>query len=160
MARTTIPSKLNESLIKHAKPKDKAYKLSDGGGLYLLVNPSGSKYWRMKYRFQGKEKTLSLGVYNDVKLATARSETRDARELLAAGKDPNREKKLRKLQYQNNLFKEVAEEWWNQQRGGWTDKHAKRVWKTVKEEVLPHIGDFPVHDITTSECLAVIRNVE
>lgn len=158
--RTRIPSKLTEFAIKNAKPKDKAYKLSDGGGLYLLINPSGSKYWRMKYRYQGKEKTLSIGVYNDIKLATAREVTRDAREQLAVGNDPGRIKKLKKLQQQNNLFKDLAEEWWNQQKGAWTDNHAKRVWNTIKKDVLPIIGNLAISEITTQECLAVIRKVE
>lgn len=160
MIRTKIPSKLTEFTIKHAKPKDKPYKLSDGGGLYLMVNPSGSKYWRMKYRYRGKEKTLSIGVYNQVKLSTAREVTQRAREELAENKDPSREKKLNKLKQQNNLFKDLAEEWWNKQQGAWTDKHAKRVWSSIKKEMIPVIGNLSIYDITTPECLDVIRKVE
>lgn len=160
MQRTNIPSKLTEFVIKHAKPKEKPYKLSDGGGLYLLVNPSGSKYWRMKYRYFGKEKTLSIGVYNDIKLSTAREITKTAREDLALGNDPNQLKKINKLRQQNNLFKDLAEEWWNKQKGAWTEKHANRVWGSIKNEIIPVLGNLSIYDITTPECLAVIRKIE
>lgn len=83
---------LTDIKVKTAKPKDKPYKLADGGGMYLLINTNGSKYWRMKYRFAGKEKMLSIGVYPDVTLADAREKRSEARKLLAAGGDPGRQK--------------------------------------------------------------------
>ena len=76
---------LTDIKVKTAKPKEKPYKLSDGGGMYLLINTNGSKYWRMKYRFAGKEKMLSIGVYPDVNLADAREKRSEARKILAAG---------------------------------------------------------------------------
>jgi len=158
--RTRIPSKLSDAKIKNAKPKDKAYKLSDGGGLFLLINPSGSKYWRLKYYFAGKEKTLSIGTYPDVGLASARETTRGAREELSVGKNPSREKKLRKYRHQNNTFAEVAEEWWNKQKGGWTEDHARRVWVSIENEINPRIGPIPVYELTSPECLQVIQKVE
>ena len=79
---------LTDIKVKTAKPKDKPYKLADGGGMYLLINTNGSKYWRMKYRFAGKEKMRSIGVYPDVTLADAREKRSEARKLLAAGGDP------------------------------------------------------------------------
>lgn len=84
---------LTDIKVKTAKPMDKAYKLADGGGMYLLVKPNGSKYWRLKYRFVGKEKMLSIGVYPDVSLADARQKRDEARKILAAGGDPGEVKK-------------------------------------------------------------------
>src|SRR5205807_8145148 len=88
-----MPKCLSDAAARNAKAKSKPYKLSDGEGLFLLVMPSGSKYWRMKYFFRGKEKTLALGVYPDVPLADARDSRAQARRLLAAGKDPGETKK-------------------------------------------------------------------
>lgn len=87
---------LTDIKVKTAKPKDKPYKLADGGGMYLLINTNGSKYWRMKYRFAGKEKMLSIGVYPDVTLADAREKRSEARKLLAAGGDPGGKKGRKK----------------------------------------------------------------
>ncbi|EGB8557815.1 DUF4102 domain-containing protein, partial [Salmonella enterica] len=87
---------LNARKVEAAKGKEKSYKLSDGGGLYLQVEPNGSRYWRMKYRFAGKEKRLSFGVYPTVTLADARQKREDAKKLLAAGEDPGEVKKAKK----------------------------------------------------------------
>lgn len=87
---------LTDIKVKTAKPKDKPYKLADGGGMYLLINTNGSKYWRMKYRFAGKEKMLSIGVYPDVTLADAREKRSEARKLLAAGAIQGRQKRKKK----------------------------------------------------------------
>lgn len=89
--------KLTARQVETAKPKDKPYKLADGGGLYLLVNPNGKRYWRLKYRSLGKEKLLAIGVYPDVSLAEARNKREDAKRTLAAGNDPSLERKLRNL---------------------------------------------------------------
>ena len=94
MAR--IRDKLNDPKIRKARGKERAYKLSDGAGMYLLVTPASQKYWRLKYRFAGKEKSLALGVYPDVTLAVARIKRKAARELLDAGKDPGLAKKEQK----------------------------------------------------------------
>jgi hypothetical protein len=84
--------KLTARQVDTSKAKDKPYKLSDGGGLYLLVNPNGARYWRLKYRVAGKEKSLALGVYPDVSLADARQKRAEAKKVLAAGGDPGQEK--------------------------------------------------------------------
>ena len=160
MKRTRIPSKLTNIEVKNAKPKDKPYKLSDGGGLYLLVGPSGSKSWKMKYRYRGKEKALSIGVYPVVSLAEARKITNTAREDMDEGKDPVREKKLKKLKQDENLFEDIAEQWWEKEKGGWTEDHARRVWISIEKEILPEIGEIAIFTITTPECLDVIRKVE
>lgn len=89
--------KLNARQVETAKPKDKAYKLADGGGLYLLVNTNGSRYWRLKYRFAGKEKLLAVGVYPDVSLAVARVKRDEAKKIVAGGGDPSQNKQQEKL---------------------------------------------------------------
>ena len=117
MAR--VRDKLNDPKIRKARGKEKPYKLSDGAGMYLLVTPASQKYWRLKYRFGGKEKTLALGVYPDVKLAAARKKRQDARELLDAKKDPGlakKEAKRQEIMRASNTFEGVAREWHEQQR--------------------------------------------
>lgn len=106
--------KLNARQIDTAKPKEKAYKLADGGGLYLLVKPNGGKYWRLKYRVAGKEKLLALGVYPEVTLADARAKREDAKRGIAGGIDPmeaKREEKIARETQLNNTFKDIALEW-------------------------------------------------
>ena len=121
--------KLTNIACKNALPAEKARKLSDGGGLYLEVMPNGAKYWRMKYRFLGKEKRLAIGVYPAVSLIEARDECRIAKKLLAEGKDPSEEKKLSKLErqtrYENN-FENIAREWHTHKIHTWKLAHAER----------------------------------
>lgn len=105
---------LSDIKIKTAKPLDKPYKLSDSGGLYLIVNRNSSKYWRMKYRFAGKEKMLSIGVYPQVTLAEARNQRDDAKKLLAQNKAPSEQKQLARLEKHlasESTFEAVAREW-------------------------------------------------
>ena len=149
--------------IKNAKLKDKAYKLADEKGLYLLIHPNGSKYWRLKYRFVKKEKTLALGVYPDVSLSEARSRREDARLNLRNGIDPGVVKKEQlsaKALKVENSFQSQALEWWQRQKGRWSEGHAQRVWLSLETDVFPHIGQRPITEITTPEVLAVIRKVE
>ncbi|WP_372832017.1 Arm DNA-binding domain-containing protein, partial [Pontibacterium sp.] len=106
--------KLTNTQIKQAKAREKDFKLSDGRGLYLLITKTGSKYWRLKYRFAGKEKLLSIGVYPEVTLKKARKATTEARELLEQGIDPSQAKKSRKVeltQAQANNLEMIAREW-------------------------------------------------
>ena len=114
--------KLTARQVDTSKPKDKPYKLSDGGGLYLLVNPNGSRYWRLKYRIAGKEKLLALGVYPDITLAEARQKRADAKKVLAAGGDPGQEKqeeKQAKEQAVANSFERLAMEWHSHKSTSW-----------------------------------------
>lgn len=106
--------KLNARQVDAAKPKDKPYKLADGGGLYLLIKPNGGKYWRLKYRVAGKEKLLALGVYPEVTLAIARAKREEAKMGIARGIDPmeaKREEKIAREIQLNNTFKDIALEW-------------------------------------------------
>ena len=105
-------SKLADVSVKNAKPKEKPYKLADGGGMYLLVTPKGQKWWRLDYRLHGKRKTLSLGVYPDVKLKKARKRREGAREQIGEGLDPSDIRKEEKVTREGaDTFKVVAEEW-------------------------------------------------
>ncbi|CAM3638827.1 integrase [Xenorhabdus thuongxuanensis] len=106
--------KLTARQVDTAKPKEKPYKLADGGELYLLVNPNGSRYWRLKYRIAGKEKLLALGVYPEISLAEARTKRNDARKKLSDGNDPIEEKraeKAAKIFAVSNSFESIAIEW-------------------------------------------------
>ena len=106
--------KLTATAVKQAKPKNKAYSLSDGGWLYLFVKPNGTKAWRFNYRFNGKQKTLAIGVYPDISLKVARDKHKEARENLANGIDPNARKQAERAAHQDalaNSFEVIALEW-------------------------------------------------
>ncbi len=161
MAR--IRDKLNDPKIRKAQGKERAYKLSDGAGMFLLVTPAGNKYWRLKYRFGGKEKTLALGVYPDVTLAAARIKRKAARELLDQGKDPGLVKKERKRQEAmrvGNTFESMAREWHNKQKHRWTPAHAKKVITGLENNIFPTLGARPIAEITPAELLDVLRVIE
>ncbi len=156
------PKQYRKSL-RHKCPnchlEEKVYKLSDGGGLYLLVNPNGSTYWRLKYRLHGKEKKLALGVYPTVSLANARIATQAAKERIHKG-GPGTARKQEKATKALNTFRIVAEDWVNQQKEMWTETHAKRVLDSLKADVFPTIGGTPIQHVKTLDCLAVVRAVE
>ena len=160
MSSQSTIGKLSAVAVKQAKKKEKAYKLSDGGGLYLLVKPNGSKYWRLKYRYAGKEKALALGVFPGVSMATARQDAKDAKTLLREGVDPSIRRKQDKHTKVTNTFKNIANEWHEKQKGSWTKDHAESVLRTLKKDVYPVIGDTPIKDIRTLDCLSAIRAVE
>jgi len=154
---------LNIPQIKNAKPTEKSYKIADGGGLYLLIHTNGSKYWRLKYRFGGKEKTLALGIYPDVSLADARDQQQEAKKHLRNFVDPSEDRKQRKQATINktvNSFEAVAKEWWSKQAGRWSPNHATRVWGSLEADVLRYLGHRPISEITTDEVLVVVRRVE
>ena len=153
--------KLTDTAVKQAKPKQKQYKLSDGEGMYLLVTPKGQKWWRFDYRLNGKRYTLSLGVYDDVSLKTARERRREARELVAKGINPSVARKEEKNERQRaRTFQQVAEEWQSKMTLTWTPKHAERVHSRLKAYVYPWLGSEPIDDITAPALLEVLRRVE
>ncbi|VAW81045.1 Integrase [hydrothermal vent metagenome] len=160
MARQSTSGKLTALKVKQAKPKDKPYKLSDGASMYLAIQPSGSRYWRMKYRINGKEKLLSIGIYPDVSLADARLTVADARSNLAKGIDPNQKKRDEKFNNTTNTFENIANEWLQKQSGSWSDGHAEKVIKSLKVDVFQAIGGMPIQSISAQQILAVIRKVE
>ncbi|MCE7887662.1 MAG: DUF4102 domain-containing protein [Alphaproteobacteria bacterium PRO2] len=155
--------KLNELKCRAAKPKEKPYKLADGGGLYLEVMPTGSKCWRLKYRIHGIEKRLALGVYPVISLQDARTGRERAKKLLAQGIDPSNAKKEEKRQAvrnAGNTFKVVALEWHENQKDKWSENHALNVMRRFTIDIFPYIGTRPIADIDPPELLEVLRRIE
>ena len=155
--------KLSDTAVRKAKPDAKPYKKADGGGLFLLVQPNGSKWWRFKYRFCGREKLLSIGVYPDVTLADARARRDDARKLLANGADPGAVKQAQKKQARiaaADSFEAIAREWHALNTPRWTANHAYDVLHSLEKEVFPHFGDAPISAIDAPTVLDAIRKVE
>ena len=149
--------------VSNAKVKDKDYKLSDGGGLFLLVTPSGGKLWRLKYRFENKEKLLALGQYPAVSLADARDKREDAKKLLANGTDPGEVKKLKNtaaFSDAGNSFEIVSRTWHASNVDRWSPSHAKTTLERLTREVLPNIGSKPVNKITLSDLKAILHRIE
>ena len=154
---------LTDSAIRTAKPKDKAYKLFDGGGMYLEISPSGGKWWRLKYRIDGKEKRISLGVYPDVPLKAARERREEVRKLLANGIDPSVNRKAAKannLAEQANNFEAVAREWHSKQKTQWTERHAGRVMDRLVKDLFPFLGHLPIRTVSAAELLTALRQKE
>jgi integrase len=162
---------LTDTAIRNAKPRitpdgratNKPYKMGDSGGLYLEISPSGGKWWRFKYRFTGKEKRLSVGVYPDVSLKDARKRRDDARKLLADGVDPGEHRKAVKsarAQRAANSFEVVAREWFTKYSTNWAPIHADRIIRRLERDVFPWIGGRPVAEITAPELLATVRKIE
>lgn len=154
---------LTELQVKKAKPAEQPYRLADGKGLYLQVMPNGSRYWRMKYRFDGKEKVASFGVYPEVSLAEARAACLAARKQLATGTDPTAQKQEQKrvrAREAASSFEVVAREWFETQRGGWTDVYAAKVINSLEVDVFPRIGSKAIGDIDAPAMLAILRAVE
>ena len=146
-----------------SKAKDKAYKLSDGGGLYLLVNTNGSRYWRLKYRVAGKEKLLALGVYPDVSLSDARAKRDEAKRTLAAGGDPGEVKqteKQAKILAVSNSFEALAIEWHEHKRPNWSQGYASDIQEYLQKDVFPFIGKRAIAEIKAAEMLLVLRKME
>jgi integrase len=155
--------KLNEMSVRKAKPEAKSYKMADGGGMYLEVMPTGSKYWRFKYRFGGKEKRLAFGVYPDVSLSLARSRRDDARKLLANEVDPGVVKQQSKRASKENAansFEAIAREWFAKFSPQWAQSHAEKTMSRLEKNVFPWIGSEPIGSITPPQLLAVIRRTE
>jgi integrase len=154
---------LSDAKVRNAKPLSKAYKITDGEGMFLLVNPSGSKYWRFKYHYGGKEKLLALGVYPEVSLSDARERRAQARKTLAAGNDPGETKKEVKRQTilkSENAFEAVAREWLEQRKHVLAEITSKTMTARLERFVFPKLGTRPIADITAPEVLAMLRVVE
>jgi len=157
----TIP--LTDARIRGLKATGASVKVSDGGGLYLMVTPQGSKLWRLAYRFAGKQKTLAIGVYPTVSLVDARLARETAKKALADGVDPGEEKKAKKRERNaavENTFQAVAERWYAARKVRWTTPYGDRLWKRLEEFVFPELGDRPVIEIEPPELLKALRKVE
>ncbi|MEQ1581462.1 MAG: integrase arm-type DNA-binding domain-containing protein [Steroidobacteraceae bacterium] len=150
---------LSVPAILAAKPREKAYKLFDERGLYLLVQPNGSRWWRLKYRLQGREKLLSLGVFPDVTLKRAREKRDDMRKQVADGVDPSVTRKVDK-QAEADTFKSVALEWLAKEQPNWSADHYERTVRRFESNLYPWIGSRPVREISAAELLTCLRRIE
>jgi integrase len=145
---------LTDTAIRKAKPTDKSQKLTDGGGLYLLLNPNDSRWWRFDYRFAGKRKTLSMGTYPDTGLAEAREKRDAARKLLAVGVDPGAQRKAEKTagtERAANSFEAIAREWLAVKQPEWTSKQFDKERDRLENHAFPRIGALPIAGIGVSE---------
>jgi integrase len=154
---------LTNTAIRNANPRTKPVKLFDERGLYLEVSPAGGKWWRLKYRFGGKEKRLSLGVYPDVGLKEARDRRDACRKLLADGIDPSENRKATKsaqADRASNSFEVVAREWFAKYGATWAANHGDRILRRFERDIFPWIGGRPISDVTAPDLLAVLRRIE
>ncbi len=150
---------LTETQAKNAKPRERAYKLADSEGLFLLVQPNGTRLWRMKYRFAGKEKLLSFGAYPALGIAAARDKRKAAKALLAEGKDPMKAKG--EVTSENgDTFYMVAKRWHENRQSALNPAHAERVWSRMERDVFPSLGQRLIHEITAPDVLQMIRKIE
>lgn len=155
---------LTDLAVKGAKPKDKPYKMGDAGGLYLYVTLAGGKLWRLAYRFDGKQKTLAVGAYPDVSLASARERRDAARKLIASEPpiDPSDARKTAKAKNEankNNTFELWAGKWWQHWQAGKSERHAGYVKRRLELDVYPVIGSRPINDITAYEIVDTIKAI-
>lgn len=154
---------LSDSGVRNAQPKDKAYKLPDSKGLFLLVTPTGGKLWRMKYRFQKKEKLLSFGQYPSISLAEARRRRDAAKSELAEGRDPSDVKQKTKRaadREAGRTFEAVAREWFQRKEGSVVSTYSSRIWTRVEADLIPPLGKLSINDIEPPEVLSAIRKIE
>ena len=150
---------LTDTTLRNAKPGEKQIKLFDGHGLFLLIAPSGTKAWRLKYSFVGMDKLISLGLYPTVSLKEARERAATARKDIENGIDPSEKRKLKKSACQNT-FEGVALEWHEQNKHKWSEVYAKTIMHRMKRNLFPQIGSKPVHLVSAPELLALLRKIE
>ncbi|MFM0130021.1 tyrosine-type recombinase/integrase [Paraburkholderia sediminicola] len=161
-------NRLTELQCRTSKPADKPHRLYDGHGLYLQVMPTGSRYWRLKYRLNDKEKLLALGVYPEVSLLKARESVRVARDLLRNGTDPSeqtaRKKRAREEQASKieaaSSFEAVAREWLANQKDGWSPRYAKKILGYLEVDAFPRIGQMAIGDIEAPHIVDMVRAIE
>ena len=165
-------NKLTESVVKEARPAARQFKLSDGGGLYLLVHSNGSKYWRFDFRFDGKQKSSSLGVWPEVTLAQARLKRNEAKSKISEGVNPIEEKKekiairLKQVQEQGTEeqrnaveYEKVSQEWNKRQSLQWTGKYTKDAVNSLKSHVSPVLGEKHISDISKQDLITILKNI-
>jgi integrase len=154
---------LTDTAIRNTKPSAKPAKLFDERGLFLIVTPTGGRWWRFRYKFDDKEKLLSLGVYPDVGLKDARQRRDESRKLLADGIDPGENRKAMKAVKQDraaNSFEVITREWYGKHAPNWADHHGVRIIRRFERDIFPWIGGRPIADVTAPELLAVMRRIE
>jgi len=157
------PMRLSTAKIQNATAQKKTVRLFDGRGLYLEIAPTGSRWWRFKYRFAGKEKRISIGVYPDVGLKKARDRRDEMRKLVADGIDPSvarKQQKLMALDAAANTFESVAREWFEKHSANWEASYSVKLLARLEANIFPWLGDRPIRDIKPPELLSVLRRVE
>lgn len=155
--------RLSDTTIRKAKPTEKTQRLFDGFGLYLEITPAGSKLWRQKYRFGGKEKRLAHGPYPTVTLAQARQRREEARRLLAEGIDPGEQRKAERVAGEEraaNSFEAVAREWHGKFSKDWAESHSSKIIGRLERDLFPWLGKRPIAEIKAPELLRCLRRVE
>ncbi|NEY28785.1 integrase arm-type DNA-binding domain-containing protein, partial [Escherichia coli] len=152
---------LTDIKVRSAKPQEKEYTLVDGDGMFLLVHPNGSKYWRFRFRFGGKQHLIAFGVYPETSLADARQKREEARRLVAAGIDPREHKRAVKEEQAKEAitFESVAREW-HATNKKWSEEHSRRVLKSLEDNLFPTIGKRSIEELKTRDLLAPIKVVE
>jgi hypothetical protein len=161
--RTILDNTLTDSIITGAEPSDRPKRISDGRGMYLEISRAGRRLWRLKFRFAGKEKCMSLGTYPDVSLCKARQRREAARRLIADGVNPVERRRAEKalfLEGTQNSFKEIALEWHRLFSPKWTKMHRALILRALGRDIFPWLGDRPIRSITAQELLAVLRRME
>ncbi len=154
---------LTDAAVRNAKPGEKTRKLTDSAGLYLEVRPEGGKWWRLRYRFEGREQLLSLGTYPAVSLGEARSKRDETRKLLATGADPSLARKAAKSGRAGDVAKSfvaIAREWYAVKRADWSASYGEKIIARLEADVFPYIGRRPVADVTPPELLDTLRRIE
>lgn len=158
-----LASSINDTQVKNAKPLQKPYKLADGRGLVLLVNPDGSKWWRLRYTVDGKEKMLSLGVYPEISLSDARQTALEARKDVAKGFDPSESRKAAKSELKTTLrgnFRAVAEEWYAHKARSWASETARKARETLDDNLFPQLAAKPIAEIASSDIKPVLLELD
>ncbi len=156
-------NKLTDIEVKQANTRASDYKITDGGGLYLLVKNNGTKCWRLAYRFAGKQKTLAIGTYPQIGLKDARKERENAKNKLAKNIDPSLDKKQERLKQQlaaTNTFEAIARDWWHHNLGHWTPSHGERVIGRLEADVFPRIGITPITELRPPHIKTIIKHIE
>jgi len=142
--KTTLGNRLTDSIIKSTQPTARPKRISDGRGMYLEISPAGGRLWRLKFRYAGKERRMSLGIYPDVSLAKARKRRDAARRLIAEGVNPVERRRAQKallIESTQKSFKEITLEWHRLFSPKWTNMHAVRILRALERNVFPWIGD-------------------
>jgi len=155
---------LTELQIKNVKPQPgKIVRLFDARGLYIEISETGRRWWRLKYRYSGKEKRLSLGVYPETNLKEARARCDEARKLLSDGIDPSQQRKVDKLvraERSEDTFEKIGREWYAKQSEIWVPEHAARILSRLERDIFPFLSGRPITAIETPELLGVLRRIE
>lgn len=155
---------LTDVACRTAKARDRDYKLSDHGGLFLFVSKTGFKSWRLKYRFAKSEKLLTIGPYPQVSLIQAREEREKAKKLLREGIDPSRRKKTLTASFSDSeatgSFCEITRDWYESAVSGWSPYYAAQAMRILNKDVLPVIGSMQISEIDTPLILQILRNIE